>query len=73
MQISVGQDWIVFHDELQQRIVQSQSFSFIAYLSYLSVAFHFLFAAPSKATIRYPTTNYEVQHAIDALFGMAII
>lgn len=59
-QISVGQDWIVFHDELQQHITRNQSFTFITYLPFLSVAFHFLFAAVSKAPIHYPTTAYEV-------------
>lgn len=58
--VSVGQDWMVFSDELQQRVAHSQNFIFIGYLPYLSVAFHFLFAAPSKAPIRYPNTNYEV-------------
>jgi hypothetical protein len=58
--ISVGQDWMVFSDELQQQVAHSQNFIFIGYLPYLSVAFHFLFAAPSKTPIRYPNTNYEV-------------
>ena len=58
--ISVGQDWMVFSDELQQQVAHSQNFMFIGYLPYLSVAFHFLFAAPSKTPIRYPNTNYEV-------------
>ena len=51
---------MVFNDELQQQISRSQTFMFIGYLPFLSVAFHFLFAAPSKASIRYPNTNYEV-------------
>lgn len=58
--ISVGQDWMVFSDELQQQVAHSQNYIFIGYLPYLSVAFHFLFAAPSKSPIRYPNTNYEV-------------
>ena len=60
LQISIGQDWIVFHNELQQHIAQNQNFAFMAYLPYLPVAFHFLFAAPSKAPIRYPNAGYEV-------------
>lgn len=58
--ISVGQDWMVFSDELQQQVAHSQNYIFIGYLPYLSVAFHFLFAAPSKSPIHYPNTNYEV-------------
>ena len=60
MQVSSGQDWIVFHDELQQHIAHSQNFIFAVYFPYVSVAFHFLFAAPSKPTIHYPNTAYEV-------------
>lgn len=62
--ISVGQDWMVFSDELQQQVAHSQNFIFIGYLPYLSVAFHFLFAAPSKAPIRYPNANYEVHTTV---------
>ena len=60
MQISSGQDWIVYHDEIQQHIAHSQNFIFAMYLPYVSVAFHFLFAAPSKAPIHYPNASYEV-------------
>ena len=70
LQVSVGQDWIIFHDELQQHITNDQNFTFITYLPFLSVAFHFLFAAPSKPPVRYPSSTYEVQcfhHAIIVL------
>ena len=60
LQISVGQDWILFHDELQLYITHDQNFTFMTYFPFLSVAFHFLFAAPSKASVRYPNSAYEV-------------
>jgi chromosome transmission fidelity protein 18 len=58
--ICVGLDWVVFHDTLQQHIAQTQSYLFWGYLPFLSVTFHFLFAAPSKPYIRYPHTNFEM-------------
>ena len=60
-QISLAQDWTVFHDTLQHHISHAQDYLFFAYLPYLSVAFHFLFAAPSKPQIRYPHTSFEVR------------
>ena len=50
----------MFHDTLQQHIAHTQNYTFWSYLPFLSVAFHFLFAAPSKPYIRYPHTNFEV-------------
>ena len=60
LQMCVGLDWMVFHDTLQQHIAHTQNYTFWSYLPFLSVAFHFLFAAPSKPYIRYPHTNFEV-------------
>ncbi len=59
-QVSLGQDWMVFHDAVQAHILHSQNYSSTVFLPYLSVAFHFLFAAPSRPQIRYPHTSYEV-------------
>ena len=61
LQVCVGLDWMVFHDTLQQYIAHTQNYIFLAYLPFLSVAFHFLFASPSKPYVRYPHTNFEVR------------
>ena len=61
----------MFHDTVQQYIAQTQSYSFLSYLPFLSVAFHFLFAAPSKPYIRYPQTNYEVSCVI-AIYSVLV-
>lgn len=58
--VSVGQDWLLFHDTLQSRISHSQDYSFMPYLPFLSVAFHFLFSSPSKPPLRYPHTDFEM-------------
>ena len=56
----MAQDWIGFHDHLQHHIAHMQDYLFMAYLPFLSVAFHFLFAASSKTQLKYPNTSYEV-------------
>lgn len=55
---------MVFHDEVQQQIARSQNYLFTAYLPYLSVAFHFLFAATSKPPVHYPNASYEVTETL---------
>lgn len=58
--MSLGQDWLVFQDLLQQRISLSQDYSVMPYLPYLSVLFHFLYASSAKPQIKYPSNSYEV-------------
>jgi chromosome transmission fidelity protein 18 len=60
--VCVGLDWMVFHDTLQQHIGHTQNYTCLAYLPYLSVAFHFLYASPSRPYVKYPHTNFEVIH-----------
>lgn len=67
LQISVAQDWLLFHDSIQKFIAHNQDYTFMPYMPYLSVAFHFLFAAPSRPQIVYPNTNYEVVTFVDLL------
>lgn len=59
-QVSLGQDWMVFHDAIQTQILHTQTYSPTVFLPYLTVAFHFLFAAPTRPQIKYPHTSYEV-------------
>jgi chromosome transmission fidelity protein 18 len=58
--VCVGLDWMVFHDTLQQHIGHTQNYTCLAYLPYLSVAFHFLYASPSRPYVKYPHTNFEM-------------
>jgi len=66
--LSVAQDWLVYHDQVSWFIGHTQDYQFMKYLPFLSVAFHFLFASPSKTHVKYPNTSYEVQYII---VGMA--
>ncbi len=59
--ISVAQDWLVFNDTLSSHIGRCQDYMFMAYLPFLAVAFHFLFAASTKTHLKYPNTGYEVR------------
>ncbi|XP_064406884.1 chromosome transmission fidelity protein 18 homolog isoform X2 [Halichondria panicea] len=58
--ISVAQDWLVFNDTLSSHIGRCQDYMFMAYLPFLAVAFHFLFAASTKTHLKYPNTGYEI-------------
>lgn len=58
---------MVFSDALQRQIAHSQNYILMSYLLFLPVAFHFLYAAPSRVPIRYPNTNYEVCHSAACL------
>ena len=60
VQVSIAQDHLVFHDSVLQVIGQSQDYSLMRYLDFVSVAFHFLFAAPSKPPVKYPHSSFEV-------------
>ncbi|KAL5473396.1 hypothetical protein EMCRGX_G027874 [Ephydatia muelleri] len=72
--VTLGQEWMVFHDILQRHISQSQDYLFVRYQPFLPVAFHFLFSSLAKPQIKYPHSDFEAfqhqqqnQHLISSL------
>ena len=59
-QIATSQEWLVFHDQLLERVNSMQQFQLAAYLPYIPVKFHFLFASSSIPRVNYPYAHFEV-------------
>lgn len=57
--ISEIQDWILFHESALTMTMTSQEYILMAYLPFLSVAFHFLFAISSGHRVQYPHSQFE--------------
>ncbi|XP_048576274.1 chromosome transmission fidelity protein 18 homolog isoform X2 [Nematostella vectensis] len=54
-----GTEWLEFSDVVERKILQSQSFMLRGYSSFLSVAFHLLYATPTSSKLSYPSSQYE--------------
>ncbi|CAG8606190.1 3080_t:CDS:10, partial [Paraglomus occultum] len=52
-------EWLVFYDEVNQRLNSRQQFELQPYLPYSLTAFHPLFAGSVKQDIKYPRTDYQ--------------
>ncbi|CAG8478707.1 10923_t:CDS:10 [Paraglomus brasilianum] len=52
-------DWLVFYDQVNQRLNSRQQFGLQPYLPYSLAAFHPLFAGSVKQDIKYPRTDYQ--------------
>ncbi|XP_062508820.1 chromosome transmission fidelity protein 18 homolog [Corticium candelabrum] len=58
--LSLAQDWFCFADHVQQSLLTSQQFALQAYMPFVPVAFHLLFANPAPVKVMYPRAQYEV-------------
>ena len=65
--ILAGNDWFCFFDVMHQNIMQTQTYTTMAYLPYNFVATHLYFAASSAAgrvKITYPSQEFETKSAL---------
>ncbi len=62
--VQVGNDWFCFFDTMHQHIMQSQTYSTMAYLPYTFVASHLHFAASGRFKVAYPTQINEMRSGL---------
>ena len=58
--MSSVQDWIIFNQRMNLEVMSSQEYILMAYLPFLSVAFHFHFASSSGHRVKFPHSDFEV-------------
>lgn len=64
LQVIQAYEWICFEDQVNQQVSHSQDYSLMAFLPYLPVAFHLLFASNAPHKVNYPRTGFEVIHPL---------
>ncbi|KAL3877809.1 hypothetical protein ACJMK2_035456 [Sinanodonta woodiana] len=57
--VCLANEWLCFTDVINQHINHMQDYRLMPYLPYLSVIFHFLFAASVPPKVQYPHAQFE--------------
>ncbi|KAK3609804.1 hypothetical protein CHS0354_029843 [Potamilus streckersoni] len=57
--VCLANEWLCFTDVINQQISHMQDYRLMPYLPYLSVIFHFLFAASVPPKVQYPHAQFE--------------
>ncbi len=59
-QVQMANDWMCFADSIHEYTSTTQNYVLMAYLPFLPVTFHMLFASNAPQKINYPHSQFEV-------------